>query len=127
MLQALLATIPRAADHLRCTPLPPTRLIALLSGRVLACQAVAAAFAALLGRILGASNGAALTGAVAWLLWVGFAILCAFAARYRPAPLRAELIVFSIVLLALAAVAPRLLLLALPAIAGWQGRRAWRA
>jgi len=127
LLQALLATIPRAADGLRSTPLPLSQLAALLSVRAFACQVAAAAFAAVLGRMLGASHAAALSGALAWLLWVVFAALCAFAARYRPAHLRGELVGSAIVLLALAAMTPRLLVLGWPALAAWQGWRAWRA
>lgn len=127
LLQALLATIPRAADNLRSTPLPLPRWVVLLGARAFACEVVAAAFAAVLGCMLGASMQAALAGAAVWLLWVAFATLCAVAARHRPARLRGELFAFAVVLLALAAIAPPLLLVALPASAGWQAKRAWRA
>jgi len=127
LLQALLATIPRAADGLRSTPLQPERLAALLCARVLAWQSAAAVVAAMLCRSLGASGAAASTVAVAWLLWVAVAVLGAFAVRHRPARLRGELVALAIILAALAILLPPALLIALPTIGVWQWRRACRA
>jgi hypothetical protein len=127
LLQALLATIPRAADSLRSTPLQPTRLAVLLCSRVWACQLAAATLAATLCCLLGTSGVAALTVAAAWMLWIAIATLSAFAVRHRPARLRGELVALAIVLFALAAIVPLALLLVLPAIGAWQWRRAHRA
>ena len=127
LLHALLATIGRAADWLRSTPLRPRRLAALLCMRVFAWQMAAAVVAAMLCRAVGASSLAALTIAAAWLLWTAMAVLGALAARHRPARLRGELVALAIALLALAVIAPAALLLALPAIGAWQWRRAGSA
>jgi hypothetical protein len=127
LLQALLATIPRAADSLRSTPLQLPQLAALLCTRVLARQSAAAVVAATLCRLLGASGTAALAVAAAWLVWIAIAALGAFAARHRPARLRGELVALAIAVSALAVIAPAALLLALPTIGMWQWRRAAQA